>query len=148
MKFSDWEFKTSNFLSAGDYQHAEDILEWIAQEPEDVAEDKFDRIAVQRGWAGQARDHTRLSRYLFTVLSNRTDGTPHPSVRNGRQSRSERMETAAHGGRTSDQCDGARIHEEVHRNSKDEDDIRREQRDPDAGRTGAEVRRVQRQEIR
>ena len=77
MKFSDWEFKMSNLLSAGDYEHAGDILEWIAQEQEDVAEDKFDRIAVQRGWAGQARDHTRFSRYLFTVLSNRTDGTPH-----------------------------------------------------------------------
>ena len=45
MKFSDWEFEMSNFLSAGDNEHAGDILEWIAQEQEDVAEDKFDRIA-------------------------------------------------------------------------------------------------------
>ena len=56
MKFSDREFKMSNFLSAGDHEHAGDILEWIAQ-----AEDKFDRITVRRGWAGQARDHTRFS---------------------------------------------------------------------------------------
>ena len=63
-----------------------DLLEWIAQEQEDAAEDKFDRIAVQRGWTGQARDHTRFSRYQFAVLSNRTDGTPHRLVRNGRHS--------------------------------------------------------------
>ena len=83
-KFSNWEFKMSNFLSAGDYEHAGDILEWIAQEQEDVAEDTFDRIAAQRGWDGQARDHASFSMYLFTVLSSRTDGTPHRSVRNGR----------------------------------------------------------------
>ena len=53
----------------GDCEHAGDILEWIAQAQEDVAEDEFDRIAAQRGWAGQARDHTRFSRYLFTVLA-------------------------------------------------------------------------------
>ena len=77
MKFSDWEFKMSNFLSAGDCEHAGDIMEWITQEHNDVDEDKFDRFAVQRGWVGQARDHTRFSSYLFTVLSNRTDQTPH-----------------------------------------------------------------------
>ena len=32
MKFSDWEFKMSDFLSGGDYGHAGDILEWITQE--------------------------------------------------------------------------------------------------------------------
>ena len=77
MKFSDWELKMSNFLSARDYEHAGDILEWIGQEEEDVAEDKFDRMVAQRGWVGQARDHTRFASYLFTVLSNRTDGTTH-----------------------------------------------------------------------
>ena len=40
MKFSDWEPKMSNFLSAGDYEHAGVILKWIAQEQEDVAEDR------------------------------------------------------------------------------------------------------------
>ena len=49
--------------------------------------------------------------------------------------------------RTSDQCDSARIHEEVPGGSSSEDHIRRE-RDPDAGRTGAEVRRTQRQVVR
>ena len=39
---------------------------------------------MQRGWVGQARDHTRFARYLFTVLSNRTDGTPLRLVRNER----------------------------------------------------------------
>ena len=39
---------------------------------------------MQRGWAGQAREHEMFSRHLFTVLSNRTDGTPHRLVRNGR----------------------------------------------------------------
>ena len=39
----------SNFLSARDCGHAGDILEWITQEQEDAADDKFDRIAVQRG---------------------------------------------------------------------------------------------------
>ena len=53
----------SNFLSAGDHDHAGEILEWTAQEQEEVTEDKFDRIAVQRGWAGQARDHE-----VFKVL--------------------------------------------------------------------------------
>ena len=70
MKFSDWNFKMSNLLSAGDYEHAGDIWEWVAQGQEDAAEDRFDRIAMQRSWAGQARDHTRFPRYLFTVLSN------------------------------------------------------------------------------
>ena len=28
MKFSDWEFEMSNFLPAGDYEHAGDVLEW------------------------------------------------------------------------------------------------------------------------
>ena len=66
----------SNFLTTGDYEHT--------QEKEDRAKDKFDRIAVQRGWVGQARDHTRFARYWFNVLSNRTGGTPHRLVRNGR----------------------------------------------------------------
>ena len=83
MKFSDWVFKMSNFVSAGDYKHAGDVLEWIAQEQEDVAEDKFDRIAGQRRWAVDKHEIIR-SRYLFAVLSNRTDGTPHRFVGNGR----------------------------------------------------------------
>ena len=29
VKFSDWEFRMSNFLSAGEDEHAGDILEWI-----------------------------------------------------------------------------------------------------------------------
>ena len=49
----------SNFFSAQDYEHAGDILEWITQEQEDVDEDKFDMLAVQHRWAGQARDHAR-----------------------------------------------------------------------------------------
>ena len=51
MKFSDLGFKMSNFLSAGDYEHAGNILEWIAKEQEEVSEDKFDRIEGQRKWA-------------------------------------------------------------------------------------------------
>ena len=39
---------------------------------------------MQWGCAGQSRDPTRFPRYLFTVLSNRTDGTPHQLMRNGR----------------------------------------------------------------
>ena len=88
MKFSDWEFKMSNFLSAGDYEHAGDIMAWITQE-HDVDEDKFDRVAAQRGWVGQARDHARFARYLFTVVSNRSDGTPHRLERNGRHMQCE-----------------------------------------------------------
>ena len=80
MKFSDWEFKMSSFLSVRDHQHAGETLEWISQEQEDVAEDKFNRVALQRGWVGQARDQTRSARYFFAVLSNRTDGTPHRVV--------------------------------------------------------------------
>ena len=64
------------------------------------------------------------------------------------QGRSERMEKAAHGACTSDQRDGARIHEEVLGGSPSEENIRREQRDPDSVRTGAEVPRAQRQEVR
>ena len=39
-------------MSAGDYEHAGDIPEWIAHQQEDVAEDKFDRIAgpAMMGW--------------------------------------------------------------------------------------------------
>ena len=40
VKFSDWEFEMSNFLSAGDYVHAEDILEWTIQQENDVPEDQ------------------------------------------------------------------------------------------------------------
>ena len=110
MKFSDWEFKMSNFLSAGDHEHAGDILERTTLEQEDVAEDKFDRIVVQRGWVGQAREHTRFAKYLRTVLRNRTDGTPHRLVRNGRhKDLSERLEKAAHGVCTSDKCDSPRV---------------------------------------
>ena len=49
-----------------------------------MPEDRFDEIALKRGWVGQGRDHTRFARYLFNVLSNRTDGTPHRLVKNGR----------------------------------------------------------------
>ena len=65
----------SNFLSAGDYEHAGEILELITQQEDDVPDDRFDGIALQRGWAGRATDHTRFARYLFAVLIN--DGTPH-----------------------------------------------------------------------
>ena len=41
-----------------------------------------DRTAVRMGRTREA-PHTRFARYLFTVLSNRTDGT-HRLVRNGR----------------------------------------------------------------
>ena len=51
---------------------------------DDVDEDKFDRVAAQRGWVGQRRDHARFAVYPSIVLSNRTDGTPHRLVRNGR----------------------------------------------------------------
>ena len=47
--------------------------------------DKFERIdsAARMGWS--MHEITRVfSRYLFTVLSNRTDGTPHRLMRNGR----------------------------------------------------------------
>ena len=57
MMFSDWECEMSNFLSAGDYEHAGDIPRWITQEQEDVTEDEFDVLASQRGWVEQARDH-------------------------------------------------------------------------------------------
>ena len=67
----------SNFLSAGDYEHAGDILEWITQQEDYVPGDRFDGIALQRGWAGRGTDHTRFARYLFAVLINCTDGTPH-----------------------------------------------------------------------
>ena len=73
MKFSDWKFKMSNLLSAGDFEHAEDIWEWVAQGQEDAAEDKFDRIEMQRSWAGQARDHTRFPRYLFHCAEQSID---------------------------------------------------------------------------
>ena len=99
VKFSDCEFKMSNFRSAGDYEHARDILEWITQQESDVPEDKFDGIALQRGWVEQARDHTRFARYLLNVLSNRTDGTPRRLVRNGRHKDGVNAwrETAAYG---------------------------------------------------
>ena len=51
----------------------------------------------------------------------------------------ERMEQVAHGVRTGDQCDGARIHEEVAGDSPSDDDSRREQHDPDAGANGERV---------
>ena len=130
----------STFLSAGDYDHAGEILEWIAQEQEELTEDKFDRIVVQRRWAGQARDHTRFSRYLFTVLSNHTDETPHQFVRNGRHkdgvnaSGRTHME---HAPVTSATAQGF---------MKESLEILQAKTTPE--RTGAEVRRTQRQEVR
>ena len=50
VKFSDWAFEMSNFLSAGDYEHNGNILKWITQQENDVPEDKFDGITLQRGW--------------------------------------------------------------------------------------------------
>ena len=94
MKFSDWEFKVSNCLSAGDYEHAGDILERIAQEREDVADDKFDRIAAQRRLAGQAYE-------VFKVLlhsveqSHRWDAASTGGKREA-QRRSERTEKGLH----------------------------------------------------
>ena len=43
------------------------------------------------------------------------------------------MEKATHGVRTCDQCDGARIQDEVPGDSWSKDNIGREQRDPDVG---------------
>ena len=114
---------------------------------ETTNEDKFDRVAVQRGWVGHGRDHTRFSRYH--LLSNRTDGTPHRLVRNGRHKdgvnawRRLHMEYAPV---TSATAQG--FMKKSLEIAQSEDNIRREQRDPDAGRTGAEVRRAQRQEVR
>ena len=51
VKLSDWEFEMSNFLSARDYEHEGDILERITQQQADVPEDRFDAIALQRGWS-------------------------------------------------------------------------------------------------
>ena len=36
------------FLSAGDCEHAGEILEWITQEEEDAAENTFDLLELQR----------------------------------------------------------------------------------------------------
>ena len=46
VKFSDWEFKMSNFWSGGDYEHAGDIMDCITQQRDDVPEDRFDAIAL------------------------------------------------------------------------------------------------------
>ena len=93
-----------------------------------------------------SRDDARFPRHLFTVLSNRADGT-HPLVRNGR-GRREALEKAALGERTCDQCDGARIHEEVAGDFSSEDGSTREQRDPDAGGNGYKVRGAPKQGVR
>ena len=133
MKFSDWEFKMLNFLSAGDHEHAGDILERTTQEQEDVAEDQFDMIAVQRGWVGQAREHTRFAKYLCIVLRNRTDGTPHRLVRNERHKdtvnawKRLHMEYVPVTSATAQGC-----HEEITGNSSSKDNIRRKQRNLNA----------------
>ena len=100
-------------------------MDWIAQQQDDVPEDEFDAIAMQRGWAGHARDHTRFARYFFTVLSNRADGTPQRLVT---QRGSECLEMAAHGVCASDQRDGERTHKEITGDPSSEKCIGREQR--------------------
>ena len=52
VKFSEWGFKMSNFLSAGDYEYAGNILECITQHEDDVR----DRNAARMGWAS-SRPH-------------------------------------------------------------------------------------------
>ena len=79
MKFSDWEFKMSNLLSAGACEHAGDILEWITQEQEDVADDKVFKVLVHCVEQSHRRD----------AASTGTKRTT--------QRRSERLEKAAHG---------------------------------------------------
>ena len=64
VKFTVWEFNVANFLSAGDYEHAADILELVAQANEDVDEDMLEDVAQDRGWDGQPRDQLRCPRYL------------------------------------------------------------------------------------
>ena len=123
-------------MRAGDYEHAGDILEWIPQQLDDVLEDKFESIAMQRGWAGQARDRMRFARYLFTVLSNWADASI--GEKRATQRRTERLETTAR----------TRIHEEITGDPSSEKRIRRESRDTDAGGTGEKVRRALRQKIR
>ena len=105
--------------------HASDDVECISQETE---------LATQRGLGGQARDDARFARRMFTELSNRADET-HRLAKNGR-GRREGMEKATLGVRTCDQCDGARIHEEVAGDSSSEDGGTRQQRDPDFGGNG------------
>ena len=80
IKFADWEFKMTHFLSAGDCEHSGEILEWITQEQEDAAENTFDMLALQRvGWTS-----TRWNEVLVhCVVSNRTVRTPHRLARNG-----------------------------------------------------------------
>ena len=82
-----------------------------------------------------------FARYLLIVLSNHTDGTPHRLLKKRTiQRRSEPMEKAAHGVRTGDPCDGARIHTKQWLEiTRSEDDSGREQSDPDAGGTGEKV---------
>ena len=103
MKFAKLELKMSNFLSAGNNGHAGDILEWITQDQDDVDEDRFDTVAMRRGCVGQARDHTRFARYLFTALSNRTGGTI--GEKRTTRRRSERLKKTAH----CNHCDSTKI---------------------------------------
>ena len=100
-----------------------------------MAQNDFDVLELQRGWSGQAPDRLRFSMVLVHCVeqSHRRDAAS-TGKKWTTQRWSERMEKAAHGVRTSDQCDGARIHDEVGVDSPREDDSRREQRDPDAGK--------------
>ena len=113
MKFSDWELKMSNFLSVGDHEHAGDILKLTTQEQEE--------------------------RYLFTVLSNRKEGTPHGLVRNGRHKDGVNAWRRLHMEYTPVTSATAQ-REEVAEDSPHEVDSRREQRDTDVGGTGQKVR--------
>ena len=90
------------------------ILEWISQEQEEVTEDEFDLLATRRGWDGQGRDHAVLVHRA--EQPHRWDPAP-TSEKRTTQGRRERMEKASHGVRSSDQCNGVRIHEEVARDS-------------------------------
>ena len=74
LKFSVWEPKMSNFLSAGDCRHAETFWNGFCRNKKDVIQDEIDLVATRRSWSGHARDHARCARYLFIVLSNNTSG--------------------------------------------------------------------------
>ena len=100
----------SNLLSAGDDKHEGDILEWIAQEQEDVAEDKFDKIAAPRwmGWTS-TRSYEVFKVLVHCAEQSHRWNTASIGEKRKTQRWNERMEKATHGVRTSDKCDGAKI---------------------------------------
>ena len=102
--FSVWQLQMPNFVSGGDHEHAGDIPEWSWQEQEDVTEDE---VTTHRGWGISTRSREDCEVLVHCAEQPHRWDTGPTGKKRTTQGRRERVETAAHGVRTGEQCRGS-----------------------------------------